>query len=551
MTSDTVAQLAQIEHNEHEFQMLVQTARRHLDHDRPEAAAVYAQIAGQFAWMNHAGRFASPDVEDLLARLGERCAGTSRPVARTARPRKILHVLTQAYQTGGSTREVACWVEQDEDRHHRVCVTRQGASTLPAFLRSTLESPLDLIRLDAGRGGLMQRAGVLRTLSADADVVVLHTHPYDVVPLIALAHDHGPPPVVFINHADHVFWLGVGISDVLLNMRESGRALATWRRGVEPWRSTVTARPLMPGDRTLSRDDAKRRLGVQPDQVLLATAADASKYRPVGPDSFLDLIVPVLERHPHAVLLAAGPSSEDDAWAAAAARTGGRVRALGRLPDVTVLHEAADVYLDSFPFSSLTSLLEAGSREVAVMTYRGHPESCAVLGADTPGVDEHMLSAPTPQAFAVELSRLIDDDVLRRDLGRSTRAAISQTHTGEGWRASIDEVYALAARSKERPAPDRVDRSADVLDVLVHGVMVQTGYSQGVAGALRDNLALLPVRQRLAAWTRLTRTGALPPTRNLVPEWLLARLSSARRRIRALGQPGGLHPPRLIRDRRS
>jgi glycosyltransferase involved in cell wall biosynthesis len=522
----------EIDRNHTEFEALVASAQEHLDRGRLDAAATYAQIAGQYAWMNHTACFASADLEQVLLTLGTRCAPAPRRAVRRAEPSEILHVATQAYQTGGSTREIACWVEQDAARHHRICITRQGPKPPPAFLASGLRSSSDLVRLDTCRGGLMARAAALRALAADSEVVVLHTHPYDVVPVIALAHEEGPA-VIYVNQADHVFWLGTSITDVLLNMRESGRALAAARRGIDGGRSVVMARPLMPNDRTLSREEAKRELGVPAERVLLATAADASKYRPVGPDSFLDLVVPVLERHRNAVLVAAGPSPEGE-WADAAERTGGRVRALGRLPDVTLLHEAADVYLDSFPFSSLTSLLEAGSFGTPAITYRGHPEDCGVLGADTPGVDEHLLCPADPQAFARDLSHAIVDSSWRRTVGERMRQAIRDTHTGDGWRASMAAVYALAATSGPRHAPVRAERTIGTLDVLVHGVMVQTGYSQGTGGAVRDNLALLPPAQRLRAWRELTRAGAVPPARHMLPEWLLPPLSRARRRMRLL-----------------
>jgi glycosyltransferase involved in cell wall biosynthesis len=545
---------ADLDGNDRELAALTATAHRHLAGGRLEAAATYAQVAGQFAWMNHTGRFASPELERLLGELGRHLAPRPRRTPPNADPRDVLHVVTQAYQTGGSTREIDCWLEQDTGRRHRVCITRQGPTPPPDFLARRLGSASDLIRLDTARGGLLARAAKLRAIAADADVVVLHVHPYDVVPVIAFAGQDDAPPVITVNHADHVFWLGTSVTDVLFNMRESGRELATRRRGVEPARSIVMARPLMPGDRTHDRAEAKRHFGIDPEAVVLATAADASKYRPVGDDSFLGLVLPVLERHPEAILLAAGPA-DDGEWAEAARRTGGRVRALGRLADVTLLHEAADVYLDSFPFSSLTSLLEAGSFGTPALTYRGHPEDCGVLGAEIPGVDQHMLCPADPEAFDAALERAVLDAPWRRALGERTRDAIRATHTGDGWRTAIDAVYAHAARMAGVagvPIPGPAPRAVDPLDVLVHDVMVQTGFSTGPYGALWANLGLLPVAQRLAVVAPLARNGRAPSPRDMVPEWLRPALADARRGARALA-PGGSEPgafPLILRKLR-
>ena len=394
-----------------------------------------------------------------------------------------------------------------------------------------------MIRLDTERGGLIERAARLRALATEADVVVLHLHPYDVVPVIAFSGAEGLPPVIYVDHCDHVFWLGINISSVVMHMRDSGRRLAGARRGLDPARSAVVARPLRPAGRTTGREEAKRALGIDPGSVLLVTAADGTKYRPVSSPSFLELVVPVLERHPSAILHAAGPAPEGE-WERASERTGGRLRALGMIPDVRQLQSAADVYLDSYPFSSLTSLLEAGSLGVPAITYRGHPEDCGVLGADTRGVDEHMLTASDPAEFERALAGLIANPRRRQQLGEATERAIRDTHTGDGWLRSVDELYGLAASAPPPVPGGPVVRADGRLDLLVDMVMTQTGFAQGVPGATRDHLALLPARDRLAAWARLTRNGTRPPHGNVVPEWVLARAW----RYRQLARQAVMHP---------
>ena len=321
------------------------------------------------------------------------------------------------------------------------------------------------------------------------------------------------------------------MTSLLLNMRESGASLALRRRGIHPDRSMTLARPLNPRGRALSRADAKRRLGIDPDQLVLLTAADGSKYRPVAGPSLLARVLPTIAARPEVVFLAAGPRAEGE-WAEASTASGGRVRALGLLDDPFLVQQAADVYLDSFPFSSLTSLLEVGSLETPVVTYAGHPEGCEVFGADTPEVDEHIHRPATPEDLAETLESLLVDRTRREESGRAVRDSITASHTGAGWRAGLDRLVEEAARVPAPPDPEPVDRQEEDVDRLVLAVMERTGWSRGRAGSIRSTLSLFPAPARVALGAELIRSGTRPGLREVVPDHAVPAIARLAARVR-------------------
>ena len=55
-------------------------------------------------------------------------------------------------------------------------------------------------------------------------------------------------------------------------------------------------------------------------------------------------------------------------WTAAVERTNGRIVTYPERAGTSVLYDAADIYVDSFPAVSITSLLEAGSLGIPLVT---------------------------------------------------------------------------------------------------------------------------------------------------------------------------------------
>jgi glycosyltransferase involved in cell wall biosynthesis len=495
-----------------------------LDRGRYDAAAAYAQVAADYAWHNHPGVFASPRLEGILREIGHRVLpaadGPGRVRTAAGRPATVLHVLTEAGAIGGHTRFAWRWIRQDRGPSHSVVLTAPLPGSPPRALEESVALGGGEVHVLGGTS-LVGRARTLREVAASFDLVALYVHPFDVVPAIGFS---GPthPPVVLVNHADHVFWVGAAVADVVASIRRSGLLLAQRRRGIASARCALLPVPVDVAARTRTRTEAKAALGYPEAAVLLLTVGQAYKYRPLRGVSFLDTAGPVVEDNPEALLVAVGPS-EDDAWRAARERTGGRIRALGPRHDVAAFYQAADVYLDPWPLGSLTSLVEAASFGVPGVSLRLGGRDAEILCSDPPGLSEHLVRASTVPEYRAALSRLVEDPRHRRRAGEGARVGVLRTHTGRGWRRHLDDVYARAGAGPPASAfPASGDSGRpDRLDELVYEVQSYPGWSARLHEVIRAHAPLFPTG--VGTWTRtlLNRAVARVPG---VPDRHLHRL---------------------------
>jgi hypothetical protein len=452
-----------------------------------EAAAAWAETAGHFAAMNHPGRFASPRLERVLAAIGRAAVPALAARARAAPPRRVLHVLTEAYETGGHTRLAWRWIERDGAREHSVVLTAPD-SLVPPQLRGAAEASggaLHVLR----EPGRLDRARALRTLADDADLVVLHVHMFDVVAPIALADRPAGPPVLFEDHADHLFWLGGGVADAVAGLRRPAVELATERRGIPVDRAILLPIPVHPVARAMPAAEAKARLGIDEDAAVLLTVAMPYKYAPVVAPSFFDAALPLVAANPGCLLLAVGPEPTGR-WADAAEATDGRVRAVGVQQELSPYYHAADLYLDSYPFSSNTALIEAAGHGVPVLSFSPDPERQAVLLSHDPGIESLIVRAPTPGAYEKAGSALLADLEGAAALGERTRAGIEAAHSGPGWQQQLEHAYAVAGTSGPAallPPPRAPDPVTDweAIATLLFAHAGQAPSLTAVAGAHR------------------------------------------------------------------
>ncbi len=436
------------------FQGLIAISEEFLGKQRYVQAAVSAQIGALYAAYNHPGEFASPRLECVLRTIGKRVAAASGPSTVRGRrdnpQQRVLHVLTAAKDVGGDSRYMWRLIQGNPKRCHSVALTYQLNFDVPTLLEEAVASRGGRVHvLDREGADAIQRARALRKIARDVDVVFLHVYVEDVVPVIAFADKAGLPPIVFVVQADHQFWVGVSVCDVFVHLRKSGMRLSEQRRGIDPARMA----PLLPipldstaaktprSDARKLRPEAKNKIGISDGTVLLLSIARAIKYMPIGSaPSFAEVMIPIINMHSNAVLLVIGPADADE-WMVAFQRTGGRIRALGQRSDTQVFYEAADIYLDSFPFASNTSLLEAGSFGLPLVSYFPYSGESAVLGPSAPGLDGTVVRTTNLNDYESTVSRLIEQKDFREKLGECTRKGIAVMHVGERWNQTLEAVF--------------------------------------------------------------------------------------------------------------
>lgn len=314
-----------------------------------EAALGAAATLGGILWANSVG---TVEDEALEAALYERYGASLAAAAETARieahPADWLHVISEAYDSGGHTRLLEELLAlQARQRSTAVAVT---TSLTPRFAERCAEIGAPVYRL---RGNLADRAAGVIAIGRRAHRIMLHIHPEDIGAAIAarVLRNEGRE-VVFLNHADHVFGFGHGAATTVAEVSGFG-----WRLTAE--RRTARAQhflgiPVPPSPQP-TPDAAAQAIADGP----ILSIGSAHKYRPDGGQDFPTFLMTLMSRTNRPVELI-GPTPDDPLWQPVRAKYGNRLRLLGTLPfeDTLTRLAAAACYVDSFPITGGTALTQ-------------------------------------------------------------------------------------------------------------------------------------------------------------------------------------------------
>lgn len=483
-----------------QFERAALEAEKALTFGKLPLAVLWSKIAADFAWHRHPGFYASASLESILLEVAQSLekgraipsTGYARSLPDTPKAR-ILHVMTQAYVIGGHTRVVERWIRNTADSYVQSLVATNQKEPLPEWLNSAIAATggwyrsLALSSLD-----LLERASLLRQLGRSwADIIVLHTHPSDPLPIVAFGIEGGPP-VLLLNHADHAFWLGVSIADIVVNLRQSSQKLSISRRGVR--KSKILPIPLVEPASELNYLSAREKLGIDDNMVAILTIGSPHKFISFGGCNFIDTIFEILARNQRALLIAIGPKSQGQ-WAKASKLVNGRVKALGPQKDLTLFHACADIYLDPFPISSLTAMLEVGIRGLPVIGLNN--SHAPILTGDDISIDGLNIYATSLEEYIALVENMIASSTLRKEKGVQIKNSIKADHLPPGWNNYLQDII-LSLPSKH--AVKQLDVPSSTMDSGDHFL---AGFNKIEATHYRLNNSIslhmrnFPARQRV------------------------------------------------------
>jgi len=440
-----------------------------------EAALQWGHVASGFIVFGGTfGRLVSPELERATVAIGDSLPRYDWK-RNGAESQRVLHVLTEAYELFGHTKLCRKWIEIDSSgARHDVLLLAQYDDA-PKNLRAAVEGKGgNLVRLDPALP-MLERARRLREMAfSGADVVVLHAHPHDLLANVAFGIEGGPP-VVYVNHADHEFWVGGAVADLVLDIRESGQEWTRWHRGIS--RTRILPVPLEEDSLLLTgaekaaavRHEMRTRFGIGKDELVFLTIGSARKYEPMRGMSFLEAAEAILTRCPNARMIAVGPRPVGE-WQAVAQRTGGRLMPVGNQSELGRFHAAADVYLEGMPAGSLTALLE--------VCLAGVPCVRAPMRVRPPHASDGIALASVTQpvdvpAYVNEAVALVRDESMRRERREKLQRRVREVHCECGWRQQLEEVIPSlpefhSLHLQQKPRPITQEESEFKLDYAYH-----------------------------------------------------------------------------------
>jgi hypothetical protein len=394
-----------------------------------EEKCLVLSLASFYATYNYIGSMYSLELEDYLISISNNLPSDNPCIKRK---KGCLHVVTEFYNHGGHSRVIERWLEFDKGFDDALVVINPKRSS-----SVKLKSKCNVYSII--QNNFHDKAVALRNIALKYEKVVLHTHMYDVVPLIAFGKKLPETTIYYYNHADHLFWIGRNISDITLNISTEAATISERYRGNC---TTVNFNNFLPVplllDESLDNISCnkikfKESLGVAENKRVILTVGSVTRYVTTE-YSIIDVFNELNENLSDFIFLVVGAKKDDLFWREVIVNDNFLVIDKVSKEYFDKLVSIADLYIESFPFSSSTSSIEIIMKNIPSI----------FVTDDFPQFDSYIDFSIDRKKLSSYVIRLLSSDTAykkRIEIQNKMKTNIVNQHGKDGWLAQKRRIF--------------------------------------------------------------------------------------------------------------
>jgi hypothetical protein len=258
----------------------------------------------------------------------------------------------------------------------------------------------------------------------------------DPTATVAFGTEKFTRPILFYNHASHMFWIGKKISDLLLDILENDEITIIKRKINNKFPLGIPMKNI--NFKTTNKLELRKKLNIPLDRKIIISAGSGFKYNPICKDNFIEIGKKLINENTYLYVI--GANKKHKMWKTAFKETKGHIIPLGLINFNAGYLDyigMADLYIDSYPTCGYTALIDAISLGVPVLS----------LETILPQLDYLTKSnayCKTIEELIEKTNKILNNSTYAQNIVEETQKSLKENLSLNAWNNKIENLLKIA-----------------------------------------------------------------------------------------------------------
>lgn len=426
------------------FLKTLKIAKLLFDEKKFNDCLMYIEKISYSAWYNFPGYYTSNCFESIIRNIALESLDFENVSIQDTTEDKTLHLFSEISSIGGHSKLIFSWIENDKNSKHYLMSTWQNFQEI-SEIAGSYQYKIDnnVFTYDQKLSIIEKSQKIVDTLKENNfSRIILHIHPHDVIPSMIFSSNKLKSPVFFLNHAEHTYWLGVPVTDFLLQIRESNILKDSKNRNIPVQDQFFLPIPV---------DESYSLKKTEKNTFNIISIGRESKYEPNQEYNFYQEALKIVKKFEHVVFTIIGIELNNPNRKIYSHE---RLIFIHPTRDINQYIENADLYLEGFPIPSFTSLLEPA---MAGVPFIMHYNPASVYKVFEDNKEKGIFYPKDLKSWEREVEKMITDENYRNLINNLQVKYLREKYSSQGWSMKLEEIKSFSKDKNHivRPIPSK------------------------------------------------------------------------------------------------